>query len=216
MTSFRPLLFLPLLALAACDRYDYHGVDPRVYNEVLYPKENKVEETAIYQSFYFPRHQDAFASPALAELQRFVGDIYPSAVDQITLTFPAENEARSLYVTRLLRAKGFTKRDIRYAYQPELGGDEVQIHLAYSYVITPDCPDWRKSSSLNYSNTNISQLGCASVTNLGRQMAHPRDLTRARAAHVPPDAVLGATAIDNYHKGEIDQSAYGTGASGGQ
>lgn len=201
--TYRSLTLLLLCPITvACDRIDYHGVEPQVYNEVLYPKVNRVESATQYHSFFYKANSSQLGDVSANELDAFIGDIYPSSVEVMTLTFARPNAPRELQLTRYLRSKGFTKKDMRYTYDAGLQPDQVEINLTYSYVVTPDCPDWRKSSDLNYSNTNASFMKCATVSNLGHMVSRPRDLIRSNTNHISPDATLNSLAIVNYHSGE--------------
>lgn len=211
------LLVAPL-ALAGClDRYDYHGSDPRAYNEVIYPKKNQVEFNSVYQSFMLAE-DDHFTKATIQELNDFTSRTYPSAVERLVIATPQADEARTLYVTRLLRARGFKKSVMEYVYDETLQPDEVVIQLDYSIVVSPACPDWRKSTNLNFSNTNFSHMECSTVTNIGKQVANPKDLLEPSATHVSPDGHVGAQAIGQYRSGqaaEQAEAASGESASGG-
>jgi hypothetical protein len=66
-------------------------------------------------------------------------------------------------------------------------------------LISPDCTDWTASPTTNYSNARQSNIGCATVTNLGLMLEDPRDLERgASGGHVVPDASRNRVVIDNY------------------
>lgn len=208
------LLALALIASGCVARYDYHGVDPKAYNEVLYPKVNKVEFNSIYQSFYF-NSQDDFTADSKAAFTQFTDRVYPSAVERLVIASAHKNPARDLYVTRQLRSLGFKKKIMEYKIDPDLAMDEVVVQLDYNYVITPDCPDWRKSSDLNYSNTNLSQMECATTTNLGRQMANPKHLVDSDSLRVIPNGNVDAQAITNYRAGGTAAGTSTSSASSG-
>jgi pilus biogenesis lipoprotein CpaD len=198
------LLLLPLALSSCAGNLDYHGVSPRTYNEQLYHKENKVESKSAQQVFTLTQH-DVFSRSTLMELDQFVAPIYPSAVERLVIAMPNANNSASLYVTRQLRSRGFKKSVMEYVYDETLQSNEVLVQMDYSVVVTPNCPDWRKSTDLNYSNTNFSNMECATVTNLGKQIANPRHLIQSDGAHVAPDAAVGAKAISNY-RGAIASS----------
>lgn len=199
------LLLLPLALTGCLDRFDHHGIDPRAYHEVIYPKKNKVEFNSVFQSFYFDG--DSFTNPTLAELNEFTSRTYPTAVDRLVIATPQPDEARTLYVTRLLRTRGFKKSSMEYVVDESLASNEVVVQMDYSYVVSPNCPDWRKSTNLNYSNTNFSNMECATVVNLGKQIANPRHLIESDGLYVNPDGQVGAKAITDYHTGDITETA---------
>lgn len=199
-------LFIPLAVSGCLDRFDYHGADPRAYNEIIYPKKNKVEFNSVYQSFFFTGN-DSFTKTTLGQLDEFVGRTYPSAVERLVIATSHSDEARTLYVTRLLRSRGFKKSVMEYVYDESLTSDEVVLQMDYSMVITPNCPDWRKSSNLDFSNTKYSNMECATVTNLGKQIANPKHLLESDEAYVSPDGAVGAKAITDYRSGAATEAA---------
>ena len=64
------------------------------------------------------------------------------------------------------------------------------------------CPDWSHSSSLNYDNSDHSNFGCATRTNLARQLAYPEDLA-VSAGHQSTDTEATVRTIERYRAGEI-------------
>lgn len=191
------LAALPLL-ISACARYDYHGVDPKIYNEVLYPKVNEVHDMKIYHSFYFDEQANSFDQSTLYEFDEFLARTHPSAAYRLQIILPTLDAQRQTYIKRLLRARGYKNASIETLKDESLASNEAIIELGYSYIVPPACPDWRKDSVTNYSNTAMSNMGCASTVNLGAQVANPRDLAGSATTRVTPDATLGNQAIQNY------------------
>ena len=72
------ILALPTLLASCSDRFDYQGIDPTVYNEIIYPKVNQVEYNAVYHSFYFEEGSTNFDGNTLLEMSEFVSRTYPS------------------------------------------------------------------------------------------------------------------------------------------
>lgn len=208
MHMMKYILLIPLL-LAGCDTLDYDGIEPKRYNEVLFPKTNQVESASMYHPFHFADYQNTLDHTGIHQLREFVSNISPSSVDQVTLFLAHKHPARQRYIIRQLRGHGFARKDMHIAYDPSLSHNEVLLHVAYAYVISPDCPDWRKKSNLTYSNTLPSHMGCATATNLGQQMANPRDLQKSSTSYVAPGNVQTGHAIDQYINNEVptaDQS----------
>lgn len=192
------------LALTGCSRLDYHGMDPKTYNEVIYPKKNQVEYTSVYHSFYFPERENAFDKSTILEMDTFLARTYPDAVQHLQLVFGSSDPARELYVTRLLRARGFKKASMAFSVDENMHTDEVIIEMEYSFVKGPRCPDWRKDPIINYSGTNHSDFGCTTAVNLGAQMANPADIEASSTHRVVPDGAVSRGAIDRYRSGEIE------------
>lgn len=207
------LLTLPLALTGCLDRYDYHGADPRAYNEQIYPKENRVEFNSIYQSFYFSADGQALMPDSEHALKEFASRIYPTSVERLVIASPYADDTRGRIMTRKLRSLGFKKKVMQYVVDDKLAPEEMVVQLDYNYVITPDCPDWRKSSDLNYSNTNMSQMRCAMVTNFGKQIANPKHLVESDELHVIPEPAVDAAAISNYRGDASNASGSNASAS---
>lgn len=206
------LLLVPTL-LVGCARNDYHGMDPKTYNEVLYPKTNIVKHNSIYQSFFFDEMSPRFEVDMIQALDEFLAHTYPESVQRLKLDFGARDADREIYITRLLRARGFKKSSMQFDVGESMHPDEVIVTMDYSFVETPRCPNWQKSSSTNYSNTNHSNFGCSTQTNFARQVANPHDLVQSGTSRVTADAARNSTAIGAYRTGAAAGSSSGEAAS---
>ncbi len=84
------------------------------------------------------------------------------------------------------------------------GGTETGITAVLSYtanvVVLPECEDWSSSSSYNWANTQHSNFGCATQTNLGLVLANPGDLRGADSMD-NFDGQRGAVIIRSYRSG---------------
>src|SRR5205814_10625743 len=74
--------------------------------------------------------------------------------------------------------------------------DRAVVAVSRTLVRLPDCPNWSKpSGATDFTNSVASNFGCATVTNLGRMVAHPTDLARGEplglAQGVPAIAAVG-------------------------
>jgi pilus biogenesis lipoprotein CpaD len=193
MKRILPLL---LLAFTACERADYQWMDPQTYNETLYPK--KVKVTTDRRSETFTVMSDGqFDDESLNALHTFFGKLPRAGVESMVLTFGDSNEEKQLQVIRTLRKMGFQKRIMKTVVDTLADPSSVKIDLQTAVAVVPDCPDWRKSNTTNYSNTIHSNMNCASATNLGRMVANPRDIERNNV-QVSPDGTIDASAIGAY------------------
>ena len=206
MYKLAPLIVTTVI-LTSCARLDYHGMDPQTYNEVLYPKTNTVKHSSIYHSFYFAEMAPRLDTEVVKEMDAFLSHTYPEAAQRVLLTFGMRDPDRELYVTRLLRARGFKKSLMEYTVDETIHPDELVITMDYSYAETPRCPDWRKNPLINYSNTNHSNFGCSTATNFAKQVANPHDLVQSATTRVSADSGRDALAIGVYRTGEIPQSS---------
>lgn len=172
------LPLLTALLLSACNpASDFQGIAPEDY-AVRYPKENRVETLYDARVLYFAPGSARLSMEAAESLQLFLSGVMPDGVETANITLPAANDARGRAVARELRKAGISGSAIRYTVNPaqEYGDDSAFLEITHTVAVTPDCPDWRQSSVTNYSNTLAANMRCASVTNLGRMVADPRDL----------------------------------------
>jgi pilus assembly protein CpaD len=78
----------------------------------------------------------------------------------------------------------------------------VTVVVGRYVVIPPHCPDWRKPSQDDPSNTPSSNLGCASATNLGLMVADPGDLVYGEPAPAS-DGDHDVYSVQRYRTGTI-------------
>ncbi len=206
----RAVLFL-ILPLVACARADYQWTDPQTYQHTLYPKTLGVVTDTRTETFAFDARGEMDVEN-LQALRSFLGTLPPGGAESIRLTFSTEDEERQRYVIRLLRSMGYQKRVMHVVVDSLAAADAVKIALRTATAALPDCPDWRKSSNTNYSNTIHSNMRCATTTNLGRMLANPRDVEKSPVRYVPPDGAIDAMAIGSYH-GNTEAAASATTAA---
>lgn len=72
----------------------------------------------------------------------------------------------------------------------------------HALVLPYPCPDWSRSSSVNYGNVPHSNYGCAVENNLAIQLENPKDLWRGNGS-ASPDAEIGIRTIQQYRAGTI-------------
>lgn len=82
--------------------------------------------------------------------------------------------------------------------------DQVALSIGRYVVVPPQCPDWRKPSEDDPSNTPSSNLGCATETDLGLMVADPRDLVVGKDL-APSDADHSDYAVQRYREGKYKQ-----------
>jgi len=88
--------------------------------------------------------------------------------------------------------------------EPALGCVVVVLNVGRYIVTGPSCPDWTKTTAGDFSNTNTSNFGCATMTNLGMMVANPADLARG-AKLGNADGDYAAAGVAAYHAGTIDK-----------
>jgi pilus assembly protein CpaD len=75
------------------------------------------------------------------------------------------------------------------------------------YVATPPpCPNWEKPPGYDWANTPMSNLGCATASNLGLMLADPGDLVRGREVGAS-DGTAQAKAVEQFRTGKGAKAA---------
>lgn len=212
----RKLSLLPvtLLAIACSPSSDFQGMPPEAY-QAVYPKTNTVENFTDSHLVYFSAGKNSLSAEAEDSLRMFFSDIPPTSAESVMIVMRKPNDDRAHYLIRKLRALGFARSDIHLSTAASVARDSARIDVVYTVAIPPNCPDWRKSASHNFSNTLHSNMGCASVTNLGLMVADPRDLERGHG-NVTPDPTRSSLAVQKYRSGaDISAGSTSSGSSSG-
>src|SRR3546814_4170363 len=63
---------------------------------------------------------------------------------------------------------------------PVTDPDRAVVYVGRYHVVLPDCPDWRKQTAADFTNTPSSNYGCATTVNFARMLADPGDLVQGR------------------------------------
>lgn len=73
----------------------------------------------------------------------------------------------------------------------------VRVVVTRTRASVPNCPNWSRDSTPNYSNELMSNFGCGVNTNLAAMVAYPGDLISGREA-ATNDATVSNKAIEMY------------------
>ena len=79
---------------------------------------------------------------------------------------------------------------------------EVVVEVVSHLVQVPGCPDWSRDASFDPRNLPLSNLGCATATDLGLMLADPADLAPGTRTG-PADGVAAAEAVSRYRAGKV-------------
>ena len=182
------------------------------WTDVQAPKENKVEPVRLVHDVRFP--SGTRISPAeLAQLNNFLSrhDVgYGDKVYVLRETSGGGSDQRIDAVRRSLAAQGVQTFDLP---SPEAQPGLVRIVINRYVVVPPNCPDWSKPATSDYSNTAMSNLGCANTSNLGLMVADPSELQRGREPGAA-DGTASALAIQRYRTDKIKPLATTSTSSG--
>lgn len=223
----RPLLLLSILGvgLSACGP----SLGPQAnlgWIEASSPKQLQVDRAEYRHSVYFATDSVAITPAERDRLLSFLETVQPAERDSIRLEGHADERASDLYnlelagrraesVETFLREHGLpyltvTSTAFGEALPRVESSDSnawrlnrrVELVLERYLVTLPACPDWSRESGTDFSNQPLSNLGCATQTNLGLMVAEPKDLVRGRTLG-PADGVQQAEGIVRYREGKV-------------
>ena len=190
-------LAIGLLGGAACTPTQSY------WSEAQATKENRVEPVRLQHDVRFANGAQ-FSPAEMAQLDGFIArhDIgYGDRVYVLTDAKTATDSAaqRSANVAKYMAAHG-----VKAAILPSVEAQPglVRIVVNRYVVVPPNCPDWSKPTTADYSNTAMSNLGCANTANLGLMVADPRELVQGRTAGAA-DGEGSVLAIQRYRTGKI-------------
>jgi len=193
MPSF-PIVAVILLGLAACAPVttDYTAAEAQ--------KRLTVDDASRSISVFFVPGTARLARGQVARLDHLVaaGEIGPR--DRVSVS-PAGRPwlaaRRTDVIASIMLRNGLTIQPVRLAAVPR---DSAVIEIGRYLVTLPDCPDWSKPAAADFTNMNMSNFGCATVSNLGEMVADPADLVSGRplglAAGRPAAAAVGRYETD--------------------
>jgi len=140
----------------------------------------------------------------IAKLGRYFASYIAAGQSTITITVGKEGVLKGVVDERIqaLRTvalqEGLKARELRFEIADTVSAPDgpVAAKLGYLRYIAelPPCPDWSKDSVFSSTNTNHSNFGCATQSNLGAMIVDPADLVRMRPM-APSDAEIGDNAI---------------------
>lgn len=179
----------------------WSGAESPKHNEVLF----------LHQTYdvRFDPGKDKLSPAEQKRLADFVANEDIGLYDEITLASGngADANSASLAARRAASVAAYL-RSLHLKSAPDSAvaapADQVTLSIARYVVVTPQCPDWRKPSEDDPSNTPSSNLGCANETNLGLMVADPRDLVVGKDI-APSDADHSTYGVRRYRQGTYKQ-----------
>ena len=208
------LLFFPLL-LAAAVLMARCTQDVERWNPTEAAKENRVDFVTMTHKVQFA---PGTTNPEMGEDRRltdFLDTLEYAYGDQLTIDVgPKRGDAatdqlaakRLEVVTKMLRERRIIAT---VAQRPTVDGalaqNAVVVTLGRYVVTSPQCPDWSKPEADDYTNTTVSNYGCADATNLGLMVANPAELVRGTPGG-GGDADFASRGTQRYRSGEVSKS----------
>ncbi len=182
---------------------DMQGVDPRDYY-AAHPIANKVAMQTESHMVTFAPNAPKIATSEAARLRDEVFDRSLLSLQSVQIQLaPGDmnNAPRRASLVKMLKYMGYSGHDVRFEPSDLVVRDQALLSMTFATVVSPDCPDWRKSSSNNFSNSTSANMGCATEVNLGQMVADPRDLMRGTGELPPVSSQRGDTVIRQYRTG---------------
>ncbi len=146
--------------------------------EVQVPKQNKVEPVRLVHDVKFTNGSQ-ISNVEMAQLDGFIArhDLGYGDRVYVLLDSSATSSQRAKNVLNYMKAHGIAANGLASVEaQPGMVRVVVNRHI----VIPPNCPDWSKPMTSDYSNTPMSNLGCSTTANLGAMVADPGELIQGR------------------------------------
>jgi len=171
-------------------------------------KRNEVELVRLTHMVQFEAGGATLSEAQARNLAHFLKDARVGYRDEIWIDAgdsPLAAERRRV-LARRLESRGLSVADAPLAYGAAPGANAARLVVGRYVVTPPECPDWRKPADLrDYTNTPSSNLGCATVTNLGLMVADPHDLIEGRD-YGGPDTEQASTAVETFRKGNVEEA----------
>jgi pilus assembly protein CpaD len=196
MHANRSLLVLALaLFVGAC-------APATTYTDAEAPKRLKLDSATTQVELHFAPGTASLSPADAAHLRQLAatGGIGPS--DRVTVAAagpPHLAEERVGSVSTLLLHYGV----VAIAEPVDVPPNRAVVEVTRTLVTLPPCPNWSKTSGMDYGNQPSSNFGCATATNLGMMIANPTDL----ASGLPVGASDGhpaSAAVNRYVNDKVE------------
>jgi pilus assembly protein CpaD len=195
-----------LLGLALCVALAACRPGAAEYTESEAPNRLTLDNASRGMDVRFARGSSRLAAADAAKLRAAVADGVLTPTDRVTVAAggtPALANARAAAVASELLRYGIIANQVPVA---GVAPDRAVIQSGRYMVTLPSCPNWSKQSSLDFTNTNSSNFGCATMSGLGMMVAYPADLAEGRPVGYA-DAIPAAAAVQRYQAERVQLPA---------
>lgn len=197
-----------LFGVSGCTQWDMQGHDPRQYYEE-HPIKNSVEIKSEAYRVMFEPGASKLSAGEREHFRQQINQRSMLAVQEIMVDMSANDSwhmsSRQTNISKMLKFMGYHGNNIRFQVSQSVPNNNAVIHMTYAEVVSPRCPDWRKSPSNNYSNSSHANFGCATEVNLGHMVADPRDLIRGTGELPPVLSERGDKILRDYYSGAASE-----------
>jgi pilus biogenesis lipoprotein CpaD len=201
-------LTMTAVALAGLAPIAGCGTPEQTWASSAAPKENRVERVTYDHRIGFEPNSFVFSVAEKQRFEKFLNEIGVGYADEIRVGIVGSveqdqklSDKRLEAITAYLRNNGVDHLLMSARHQGKWDG-AITVTVGRYIVTPPACPNWEKPTGYDFSNTEMSNLGCATATNFGLMLADPGDLVRTRRSG-PGDGTTQAKAIENFRSGKV-------------
>lgn len=198
-----PIAAAVLFGLAAC------APPPADYTSSEAPKHLTINDASRSISVFFIPGTARLAPGEIVRLDRLVtrGEIGPRDRLSVSPAGPPHlAELRSEAIAAVMLRHGMIIQPVQLA---GVRRNSAIIEIGRYLVTLPDCPDWSKPPAADFTNMNMSNFGCANVSNLGEMVADPADLVSGRPLGMA-NGTPAAAAVNRYENDKVKLPAANT------
>jgi pilus assembly protein CpaD len=120
--------------------------------------------------------------------------------DRIAIENPGQNPAVTAAIRDLAARHGLIISDTAPVTGGMLQPGQARVVITRSIAHVPGCPDWSKTSDMNYGNALSPNYGCAINSNLAAMVADPEDLLQGKKGDSETVIATSNKAISKYRE----------------
>jgi pilus biogenesis lipoprotein CpaD len=188
------------------------GTQEQYWSSSAAPKENRVDWVTHDHKVGFQASGVALSGAERARFDRFLRDLGVGYGDQVAIgiegatgTDAQTADRRVESVREYLRGRSI-QSVVAPAERKGTWDGSVMVTVGRYVVTPPPCPNWEKPPGYDWANTEASNLGCATVTNLGLMLADPGALVRGREVGAG-DGTVQAHGVEQWRTGKGAKAA---------
>lgn len=141
---------------------------------------------------------DRLAPGERARLDGWFNSIGLSYGDRVAIDDPTGSAQGGRDVAELLSRRGLMVAGAAPVTAGQLPPGTVRVVVSRSAASVPNCPDWSRPATPEFTGSTMSNYGCAVNSALAAMVADPQDLVHGRDSNGPADPTLSAKAIKTF------------------
>jgi pilus assembly protein CpaD len=188
------------------------GSQEQYWSNTAAPKENRVDWITFDHKIGFQAGGAALSSGERARFEQFLRDLGVGYGDQVAVGIEGATGSDDQTADRRLASvrdylRGQSIQSVAAPAERRGNWDGSVVVTVGRYVVTPPpCPNWEKPPGYDWANTEMSNHGCATTSNLGLMLADPGDLVRGRAVG-SADGTVQAKGVEQWRTGKGAKAA---------